>query len=423
MSGATCSAEQLVTTLQAVGAPNIETALRFEALWGGGWGGSLTLGPFAVLRELAREPEDREWVARLGERGLVLVARLPDEFVAIDAAGALHTAPRDGTPERIADDFVTLLERHALVSAASVTSRLAIEFAPPLGAALGAPVPEATDSVGAVWQSAHAVFVEGAPRKMYPGSWGRDPANTLAFTVTVDDAAAVLAAARGLARGAAIHMLRPVIHEVRDPADAPMIEAIVHAAREHGAYLPSLGGEGGVCVIGDAPPFRLLQVGGRDGRALSVLQIEGNSYQRTSFDAADLRDVSEAVRRRLAGARYLASLQTTREALIEALHARGLPALEAVLAFQARWGGVVFDEQRAALGTYAVIQRGSPDVALAVEGGRSAICIGYVYPRLLAVSEEGTFLVLWDDLDHLEEPLVVAAEASDAEGMLEALAK
>jgi hypothetical protein len=167
-------------------------------------------------------------------------------------------------------------------------------------------------------------------------------------------------------------------------------------------------------VLGDAPPFRLLEVRGGDGRAHSVLRVEGNAFDATSYDAADLAHASEAVRRRLPGAQLLDGLQTTRDALVEALHARGLPAPEAVLAFQARWGGIVFDEQRAALGTYAVIQRGFPNLALVVEGGRSAICIGY--PRLLAVSEEGTFLVLWDDLDHLEEPLVVAAEARMPKG-------
>jgi hypothetical protein len=116
-TGATCTAEELTSKLRDLDAPVLETALRFEAIWGGGWGASLTLGPFAVLRQLVTEPDDRAWIRRLGERGLVLAAKFPRVDVAIDAEGALYSAPRDAPPERIADGIVTLLERYALVSA------------------------------------------------------------------------------------------------------------------------------------------------------------------------------------------------------------------------------------------------------------------------------------------------------------------
>ena len=128
--------------------------------------------------------------------------------------------------------------------------------------------------------------------------------------------------------------------------------------------------------------------------------------------------------RRLVGdATRAASPESTREELRGRLTALGLPVSEPVLAFEERFGGIVFAERRAALGTLAVLERGFPDIALPLVDGRSVVCIGYAYPLLLAVDDEGSFLAVLQNLDDEEAPFEVAATERTAEGLLAALAR
>lgn len=283
------------------------------------------------------------------------------------------------------------------------------------------PIAEATDTVGAVWQSEHALLVEGASHALSVEANDDAGSETVGYTLLVDDAVGLLKSAHRFVTAASIRPLRPVVKELRARGEARSLEEVV-AGTAPGISIPLLSAQGFVSVVGHVSPFRIVQVAAKGDAVRDVLSIQGNEFRWTSYGAVDLEDRSSSVRRLLAGAEQVEARHTTREGLVAALRARGLPILEQVLAFEERWGGTIIDRKPGALGTFAVLQRGFPGPAIEVAGGRTAICIGYIYPHVLGVTEDGTFLVLEDDLDGDEEPLAVAAEASDADEMLERLA-